>query len=261
MRVSGSPNQSLGLMNKLRALLIVAFLLPVSALAQDGRGELVVLLHGLARSSNSMGAMATSLEAAGFEVCNVGYPSTDHSIGTLTAEQVLPDVLGCVGAQPRRVNFVTHSLGGIIVRQLKDSTDQLSFGRVVMLGPPNGGSEVVDKLGGLAPFGWINGPAGQQLGTGEASVPKSLGATDLELGVIAGRNSINPILSWLIPGQDDGKVSINNAKIKGMRDFLVVPVSHPFLMKDKAVIRQTIHFLRSGVSAHDAQQFTAGRRP
>jgi triacylglycerol lipase len=234
-------------MKKLGVLLICAFLLPVSALAQDGRGELVVILHGLARSANSMGAMAASLETAGFEVCNVGYPSTEYPIERLASDQVLPAVLGCIGPEPRRVNFVTHSLGGIIVRQLKATAGELYFGRVVMLGPPNQGSEVVDKLGGLAPFKWINGPAGQQLGTGSASLPRALGATDLEVGVIAGRRSVNPILSCLIPGQDDGKVSIVNAKIEGMRDFLVVPVSHPFLMKDKEVIRQTIHFLRTGV--------------
>lgn len=247
-------------MKKLRAGLALAFLLPLPALAQDARAELVVLLHGLARSPNSMADMAASLKAAGFEVCNLGYPSTEHSIEDLASKQVLPDVLKCIGAEPRKVNFVTHSLGGIIVRQLKGSAG-LAFGRVVMLGPPNGGSEVVDKLGGLAPFEWINGPAGQQLGTGKASVPRALGATDLEVGVIAGQNSINPILSWLIPGPDDGKVSIENAKLKGMRDFLVVPVSHPFLMKDRDVIMQTIHFLRSGAFARESRRFIAGGRP
>lgn len=235
------------------AVLLLACLLPVCGWAHDGRGELVVLLHGLARSPDSMVKMAASLESAGFDVCNVGYPSRDYAIEQLAAENVLPAILKCVGAKPRPVNFVTHSMGGIIVRHLEVSTNRVTFGRVVMLGPPNGGSQVVDKLGGMAPFQWINGPAGQQLGTGKTSMPVTLGPSALEIGVIAGRNSINLILSTLIDGDDDGKVSVENAKLKGMRDFLVVEASHPLLMNNEEVIRQTIHFLRSGRFARDAQ--------
>lgn len=228
-------------------------LLLLGSIAQAGTAELVVLLHGLARSAGSMETMADSLAAAGFEVCNVDYPSTASPIESLAAGEVLPAIQACIGSVPRRVSFVSHSMGGILVRQLKASAGQLDFGRVVMLGPPNGGSEVVDKLGGLPPFAWINGPAGLQLGTGPGSVPRALGATDLDVGIIAGRHSINRVLSLLIPGVDDGKVSIENAKLAGMRDFLIVPVSHPFLMKDREVIRQTIHFLQAGSFDHGKQ--------
>lgn len=223
--------------------------------------NLVVLLHGLARSAGSMDAMSGALADAGFEVCNIGYPSTQSPIDTLASDIVLPEVRACVGPQPRAVNFVTHSMGGIIVRQLRASDSGLRFGRVVMLGPPNRGSEVVDALGDLAPFEWLNGPAGQQLGTGDESVPRALGATDLELGVIAGRRSINPMLSMIIPGEDDGKVAVENTKLEGMRDFLVVSVSHPFLMKNPEVIRQAIHFLQSGRFDHEAQTIAEGRGP
>ncbi len=120
------------------------------------------------------------------------------------------------------------------------------LGRVVMLGPQNRGSEVVDWLDGWAVFGWINGPAGRELGTAADSVPNRLGSAPSGVGVIAGDRSINWINSLMIPGPDDGKVSIERTKLAGMADHLVVHASHPFLMRNPTVIRQTIHFLRQG---------------
>jgi len=120
------------------------------------------------------------------------------------------------------------------------------LGRVVMLSPPNGGSEVVDKLGQTFIFKWINGPAGQQLGTGNDDLPKKLGGVGFDLGIITGDRSINLLLSLVIPGADDGKVSVKSAKVKGMRDFIVIHATHPFIMKNRQAIEQTIHFLEFG---------------
>lgn len=234
-------------------LWVLACALPAAAAGTAG-AQPVVLLHGLARSESSMQAMADALQAGGFKPCLVPYPSRVHPVEELAAAFVLPRVLQCAGVGgDTPVAFVTHSLGGILVRQLEATGAPIRFGRVVMLGPPNAGSQVVDKLGGWAPFGWINGPAGGQLGTDAASVPVALGATQLEVGVIAGRRSVNPILSLLIPGEDDGKVAVDRARIDGMRDFLVVPVSHPFLMKHPMVIAQSMHFLRTGRFARDTR--------
>ena len=115
-----------------------------------------------------------------------------------------------------------------------------------MLAPPNQGSEVVDKLGGWFLFKWLNGPAGGELGTGTNSVPNRLGPVDYPVGVIAGDRSINWINSLLIPGRDDGKVSIERTKLAGMSDHIVIHTAHPFIMKNRKVIRQTIQFLRTG---------------
>jgi triacylglycerol lipase len=210
----------------------------------------VVLLHGLARSADSMAPMAARLEEAGYAVCNVSYPSREHAIEQLASEHVVPAIGTCFGTDPGKLSFVTHSLGGIIVRQLAASGTPLRFGRVVMLAPPNGGSEVVDSLGEWRLFSAINGDAGRQLGTDDASLPRALGPAPFELGIITGDRSINLILSSLIPGADDGKVSVENAKLEGMRDFLVMPVSHPFIMKDEAVATQVLHFLRHGRFEH-----------
>lgn len=206
----------------------------------------VVLLHGLARTSDSMAKMARALEADGYRVCNVSYPSREHTIEVLTADFVAPAVRACLSNEPGAVHFVTHSLGGIIVRQLVKSTPALRIGRVVMLSPPNHGSDVVDKLGTWGLFGLVNGPAGQQLGTGRDSIPQTLGPAAFEVGILTGSRTINPILSLLIPGTDDGKVSIQSAQLEGMRDFCVIPSSHPFIMSSDPAIEQTLVFLAGG---------------
>lgn len=245
---------------KVASLSTTAFLIfgwSSSVVAQDvpsSEREVVVLLHGLARGSGSMSRIERSLESAGYRVCNVSYPSRKHPIEKLTREFVAADVRACIARSGQPVHFVTHSLGGIIVRQLAVSAPDIHIGRVVMLSPPNHGSEVVDKLGGLFLFQLINGPAGQQLGTDTLSVPRALGEPTFDLGIITGKRSVNPILSALIPGKDDGKVSLESAKLVGMKDFLVVPSSHPFIMKNRDAITQTIRFLRDGKFDHQAEQ-------
>jgi len=115
-----------------------------------------------------------------------------------------------------------------------------------MLAPPNQGSEVVDKLGWTFVFKWLNGPAGNELSTGANSTPNQLGPATYPVGIIAGDCSINWINSLLIPGADDGKVSIERTKLAGMSDHLVIHTAHPFIMKNREAIRQTIQFLRTG---------------
>ena len=217
-------------------------------------GEAVVLLHGLARTDKSMTKMASALEAEDYTVMNVNYPSREATVEVL-ATMVIDAAL----ADPRlkdteRIHFVTHSMGGILVRQYLKTRRPHRLGRVVMLGPPNQGSEVVDKIGDTQVFKSINGPAGQQLGTGPDSVPNQLGPVNFDLGVIAGNRSINWINSLMIPGPDDGKVSVERTKVAGMKAHLVVHATHPYLMRNAQVIRETIHFLREG-------RFTASPAP
>jgi len=137
-------------------------------------------------------------------------------------------------------------MGGIIVRYYLKYNQIPDLGRVVMLSPPNRGSEVVDKFGQTLLFKWLNGPAGQQLGTGENSLPNRLGDVTFDVGIITGDRTINLILSQIIPGVDDGKVSVKNAKLKGMKDFIIIHATHPFIMKNPKAIEQTLSFLRTG---------------
>ncbi|MES2820828.1 MAG: alpha/beta fold hydrolase [Pseudomonadota bacterium] len=226
---------------------ILSCLGPLSAVA----GECVILLHGLVRSAASMGELQAKLEAGGFTVVNLDYPSREHSIEQL-AELALPaSFKACEANAARPVNIVTHSLGGILVRQYFQHRSHPDLKRVVMLAPPNQGSEVVDALRDTPGFETINGPAGMQLGTGPEDLPRLLGAVDFELGVIAGTRSVNLLLSTLLPDPDDGKVSVASAGVEGMCALLMLPVTHPFIMSNDRVIAQVMQFLRHGAFSAD----------
>ncbi len=216
--------------------------------------ECVVLLHGLARTADSMETLAEALETAGYRVVNVDYPSREKPIEAL-AEVAVPEGLqGCRVAAAQPVNFITHSLGGILVRQYYSRHPPDGLKRVVMLGPPNRGSEVVDNLKDLPGFEFLNGPAGRQLGTDPESVPNHLGAVNFELGVIAGTRTFNPILSNFLPDPDDGKVSLERTKVAGMCSFIALPVTHTFMMQDTQVIEEALHFIQEGrFTSPDAQ--------
>ena len=208
--------------------------------------ECVVLLHGLARTPRCMGKMVAFLGGQGYDVFNIGYPSTKHNVDELTT-MVFDAVHEQVSKREyRKVHFIVHSLGSILVRTHMKKSPMPNLGRVVMLAPPSKGSEVVDKLGGIFLFKWINGPAGVQLGTNPESVPSKLGPVDFECGVLTGRKSINWILSMMISRENDGKVSVERARLPGMRDFRVLNVAHPFIMKNPEVMRLALGFLREG---------------
>jgi triacylglycerol lipase len=216
-----------------------------------GAQEQMILLHGLCRTSRSMVKMENALTGAGYKVRNVDYPSRTTSIQKLADDVIGKAVADCQQDGAAKINFVAHSLGGILVRSYLVRHSIPELGRVVMLAPPNQGSEIVDKLGWLFLFKWINGPAGNELGTDKNSTPNNLGPANFSAGIIAGDRSINWINSLLIPGSDDGKVSVERTKLAGMSDHLVIHATHPFIMKNHEVIRQTIQFLRAGSFDHE----------
>jgi pimeloyl-ACP methyl ester carboxylesterase len=208
--------------------------------------DVVVLLHGLGRSDLSMRYMAGQLEEAGYSTVNVGYPSTDHSIEHLAAEELAPALEECCADRAAKIHFVTHSMGGIVLRYYLEQHDMPNLGRVVMLSPPNQGSEIADWVAESELLQRVMGPAAEQLGTDEESVPSQLGPVDFELGVITGNRTLNPLFSRMIPGADDGKVAVERAKVEGMADFLVVAHTHTYIMLADDVIEQTVYFLRNG---------------
>ncbi len=209
--------------------------------------ECVVVLHGLIRSASSMEKMAKSLEKEGFDVVNVDYPSRAYPIEVLAPMAVEKGLLQCrAKGDFDSIHFVTHSLGGILVRHYLSEFDIPELGRVVMLGPPNQGSIAVDKLEGLVGFDWLNGPAGRQLGKGPGSVPLRLPPANFEVGIIAGNRTIDPITSAVLESPDDGRVSVQDTRLDGMSDFVVVNHSHAFMMRMRKPIELTIRFLRTG---------------
>jgi triacylglycerol lipase len=228
----------------MRRICLVLVLLSGS-LAQAG--DCVVLLHGLMRSSTSMNTMQRELEAEGYITANIDYPSRDHTVEELAVIAVEEGLTACRANEGiGRIHFVTHSLGGILLRQYLSANEIPELGRVVMMGPPNQGSAAVDELEDVPGFDWLNGPAGRQLGKGEDSVPLALGPAEFELGVIAGNRTIDPITSSVLENPDDGRVSVEDTKLDGMADFVVVEHSHAFMMRMQKPIELTIEFLRTG---------------
>ncbi|MFQ6005486.1 MAG: esterase/lipase family protein [Woeseia sp.] len=209
--------------------------------------DCVVLLHGLARTSASMGDMAEALTESGYRVANVDYPSRDYKIEELAPMAVAKGLKLCGDiAAEGHIHFVTHSLGGILVRYYLANEKIDSLGRVVMLAPPNQGSHAADAMQDLPGFDWVNGPAGKQLGKGADSVPLTLGAPDFEFAVIAGNRTIDPVTSAVLEDPDDGKVTVDDTKLEGTSDFAVVPASHAYIMTNRTTIRLVLEFLANG---------------
>jgi len=218
----------------------------MSGKTNSGNGEYVILVHGLARTKYSMRKIQKFLERQGYIVFNFSYPSTKHSIFVLSESYLRKFVQAHCTDPAKKIHFVTHSMGGILVRFFLNDQKPQHLGRIVMLAPPNQGSEVTDWLKKWPAYRWLLGPAGQQLGTDVRSLPAQLGPVNFDLGVIAGDRSINLLNSLRIPGPGDGKVAVERTKVQGMKDFLLIHKSHTFIMRDKAILKQIDHFLQTG---------------
>ena len=208
--------------------------------------ECVVLIHGLGRTSQSMKRLEWGLTQRGYEVINVSYPSRRFAIDLLVEDYLHP-AIGTKAANPHcKLHFVTHSMGGILLRHYLATHPIQNLGRSVMLAPPNRGSEVVDRLKTGALGQWILGPAGCELDTSAYGLPNRLGAVGFDVGIIAGNRSWNPWFSCLLSGPDDGKVSVASARVEGMRAFLVVPNSHTWMPWRSKTVSHVLSYLQTG---------------
>jgi pimeloyl-ACP methyl ester carboxylesterase len=203
----------------------------------------VVLLHGISRTSRSFRKMQASVEAAGYATLNVGYASRSKALEAL-AEDIHPAVERFAEGLDGCVHFVCHSMGGLLARIYVARHRPKRLGRVVMLGTPNGGSEIADRLKHIGAYRAWFGPAGQQLGTQrDAAVAAMFPAVDYPVG---GNRSVHPITSAFLPRPHDGRVSVENTRLDGMADHIIVETSHPWLVRNGPAIAQTIAFLRDG---------------
>ncbi len=234
-------------------LLITLVAVAACAPDQPYTGETVVLVHGLGRSPASMAVLRNRLEHSGYTVINWGYPSRSEPIEVLIA-QLSEALVICCSESTEPVHFVTHSMGGVLVRGFLAGEDAMGsaggsgpvLGRVVMLSPPSQGSEIIDAFADSRLLRMTLGPAAERLGTDSSSIAEELGPVEYPVGVITGSRSFNPIGSWLIPGPDDGKVGVENARIDGASAFLVIPATHTFIMNRRDVADEIVHFIRNG---------------
>jgi pimeloyl-ACP methyl ester carboxylesterase len=190
--------------------------------------------------------MQAALEAAGFVTLNQDYASRRKALEAL-AEDIHPAIAGFANGIDSSVHFVCHSMGGLLARVYLARYRPQRLGRVVMLGTPNGGSEIADHLKDFTAYRAFFGPAGQQLGTlRDATFDAMLPSVDYPVGIIAGDRSIDPISSVVLPKPHDGRVSVENTGIDGMADHVVIGTSHPWLVRNRETIAQTITFLTDG---------------
>lgn len=206
-------------------------------------GHAVILLHGIIRSSKSMSRMKKSLEEGGFVPVPFDYPSTQANLDRCSEylDQVLKSLSGV-----KKISFVTHSMGGLVVRNWLRNHKDKRLTRLVMLGTPNKGAEMADKLRDVKLFKLILGPAGQQLVSGDASDIAKLPVPEFEFACIAGARGTAEGYNPIIPGDDDGTVAVGSVMLEGAADSELFPVLHSFLPLHAAVIKSTTRFLKTG---------------
>jgi len=224
--------------------------------------RLVFLVHGLWRTRFSMLRMQVWLERAGFSCVNRTYRTTKKSIHE-HADDLAEWVEKTLAA--RRANeahFVTHSMGGLVVRHYL-SRNRLSLpGRLVMLAPPNQGAEKVEMFRGVALFRLFLGPhAERDLGKGEGAAFRDCGVPDREFGIIAGGTGTARGFSPFLAGDNDGTVLVEETRLEGAKDFLLVPLRHTFIMNGRQVIEATIRFLETGRFSVIPQRGEAATKP
>ena len=208
------------------------------------RPHLVLLIHGIGRSTGTFSDLREAAATAGFEAIAISYPSTrgtieEHADGIAALLNRMEGI--------EKISFVTHSMGGLIARRLlaadADWQYRMRVGRIVMIASPNQGSAVAAWLKDFPPYQVLYGKAGQQL------VSESVSGTPLlrpEFGIIAGGKGDGRGYNPLLPGDDDGTVTVAETRLEGAKDILVVPTIHAAITNHPRTVRATVNFLKFG---------------
>jgi len=212
-------------------------------------GETVVLIHGIFDKPVVMKKIENNFRELGYRILNFEYASTRWPMDTVVLK--LSKEIAAIEPQAEKIHFVTHSLGSLVVRAYLAQTYSEKFGNLVMVAPPNQGSVFAEHFDNLKTFEWLCGPAGQHLGKDDDDYWKKFPEPNIHFGVIAGglgnEHGINP----LIPGDDDGVVAVEETKLDGMADFIIVRGIHTPLLWKKEVVQQILYFIDSGCFLHN----------
>jgi pimeloyl-ACP methyl ester carboxylesterase len=226
------------------------------------RGTAVLLLHGLAAPRWSMKLLGRHLQKeCGFYPFVVEYASTRSTIDDQA--QGLANVIRSLDGIDT-IHLVGHSMGNIVVRRYLagDESPQSGWkpdarvGRIVMIAPPNHGSITATRLSDFTLFKKLLGESGRQLGKGWEDLEQRLAIPSGEFGIIAGGFGNRMGLSLTVPGDDDGRISVDTTRLAGARDFVVVSAVHEFIANDPRVLGMTRQFLTDGYfkTQQDRQQ-------
>ncbi len=236
------------------ALFTVACLFaPLPAKAAKA-AEMVVILHGIAKTGSSMKSLERALQGAGYDTLSITYPSTERDLDGIADWLRQTQLTEGFWNENDTVHIVAHSMGGLVARRYLDRYQETvprdHLGAVVMLAPPNGGSEVADLIHNLPPYKWYYGPAGAELTTAAQAVNHS--DIHYDLGIIAGTKEWPYIAAaFVVPGKSDGRVSVENTKLAGMKDHITVNATHTFIMDKPDVHKQVLSFLKHRKFDHE----------
>ncbi len=208
--------------------------------------ETVVLLHGIANVPLSMAYIKRGLEKEGYDVLNLGYQSTRSTVESAASELHTRVVSAVKGG---KIHFVAHSLGNIVVRKmLAEPFSRL--GRMVMITPPNQGSELSERFKNLELYKWIFGPAGQQLSSDNPVFFNSLPVPPCQFGIIAGGKGNDRGFNPLLKGDNDGTISVETTRMESASDFIIIDSLHTMILFSRETLEQVISFLKSGKFRH-----------
>ncbi|MGK0189380.1 MAG: triacylglycerol lipase [Verrucomicrobiales bacterium] len=209
-------------------------------------GDYVILVHGFSWAKPPLRTLGRNLHKEGFHTIEIHYPIRSISMLEVVQDYILPAVKEHCTDPERRIHFVGHSMGCIMIRKLlkEHAFDQL--GRVVLLAAPNKGTEIADIFSKTPVIGKMLGEAVEQVGTEPESVPNQLGPVDYSPGIIMGTRSDFPIFPEIIPGDDDGVVRVDSGPVDGMAELITLPTTHIRMPSTRIACAQTSHFLRTG---------------
>ena len=242
-----------------RSGLVAAFHFAAGLAAAAPEPDCVVLLHGIGMRSYVLKRIEAALRADGYRTVNISYPSRELPFAQLVGEYIPAKLKRADVARAPHLHFVTHSMGSLLVRKLIQDARPANLGRVVMIGPPNHGSTAADQANESALLRKFLGGNLVRLGTGDDAIVRTLGPADFEVGIIAGKVPANPVFGRVLVGQNDGAVTVESARLEGMRDFLVVPYSHTLMLWRTAVVDQVRAFLRGGKFVHPEESAAAAK--
>lgn len=207
--------------------------------------DYVLLLHGIRASAGCMDKIAHFLDSKGYIVINLDYPSSKYDIETLVENYIAPVIASYSTDPTRTLHIVTHSMGGLVLRKYLESHDLPNLGNIVMIAPPNHGSEWSDFFASWPIAEFFMGPALSEMKTGENGITEKLPEPKVPTGIIAGRSIWSPIGNYLTDGDTDGKVSVESTKLKYMKEFILVAESHISILSSEEVLLATERFLKT----------------
>jgi len=228
--------------------------IPVALTPAISNKQCVVLVHGLWRSGWAMRSIANDLEDFAYQTVSISYPSTSMNIPEI-AENYLPAAIAeCKQGGAEQIHLVSHSMGGIVVRQYLQTNHLPLGGKVVMLSPPNQGSELSEKFGDAGWYQHIVGPAGVSLSKKESGIISTLKAVKEPVGIIAAYRDWSLWPSAWLPAPNDGTVSVESMALAEMDDFVLINSGHAMMRFNSVTHQQIRYFLATGEFYHSEKE-------